>query len=122
MRGSAVAASSLGATTIALARVAPSFAFNFLSEKKLIWPEAARSSGPTRRISTCASPATRPPRRETICPSVKGPGIPSFRRQFAFERLDHPVGDVDARARVHGVLEDDVEELLLGALPDHAGG
>src|ERR671929_1108102 len=68
----------------------------------------------------CASPATRPPRRCTISPSVSGPGIDSLRGRLALEGLDHLVGDIDARAREDGVLEDDVELLLLGDLPDDA--
>src|SRR5258706_4113635 len=73
-------------------------------------------------MRTPASPATRPPSRETIWPSVRGPGMPSLGWRLAFERLDHPVGDVDARAGVYGILEDDVELLLLGNLPDDAVG
>src|SRR5258708_8168403 len=83
----------------------------------------ALSSGASWRTSVAASPATRPPRRATICPSVNGPGMESLRGRLALiERLDHLVGDVDARARVDGVLEDDVVLLLLGDLADHAVG
>src|SRR6266540_2962888 len=120
MRGSAVTLSCSGARMTAAARVSPSFAFSLVLVKNVISPGPACSSEPTCRISVCASPATRPPRREAICPSVSGPGIASFRGRLAFERLDHLVGDVDARAREHGVLEDDVELLLLRDLPDDA--
>src|SRR5438034_879961 len=44
----------------------------------------------------------------------------SFRGRLAFQRLDHLVGDVDARAREDGVLEDDVVLFLLGDLADDA--
>src|SRR6185295_7926890 len=72
-------------------------------------------------MTVSAAPTTRPPRRATICPSVSGPGTRSLRRRLALlERLDHLVGDVDARAREDGVLEDDVVLLLLGDLADDA--
>src|SRR4051812_10767965 len=84
-------------------------------------PSPADSSEATWRTTVSASPATRPPRRATICPSVSGPGTKSLCRRLALvERLDHPFGDVDARAREDGVLEDDVVLLLLGDLADHA--
>src|SRR5918911_1600020 len=83
-----------------------------------------RRSAPSREAtwctSVCASPATRPPRRCTISPSVSGPGINSLGGRLGLEGLDHLVGDIDARAREDGVLEDDVELLLLGDLPDDA--
>src|SRR5918992_2792263 len=115
MRGSAVRLSCSAARITAAARVSPSLAFNFLELKNVIWPAPARSSEPTWRIRVCGSPATRPPRRDAICPSVNGPGMRSFRGRLAFQRLDHLVGDVDARADVsRHLLEDDVELLLLG--------
>src|SRR5260370_7168224 len=120
MRGSLVRSSCSGAMMTAAARVAVSFVLYLLPDKNVISPAPACSSEPTCRISVCASPATRPPRREAICPSVSSPGIALFRGRLAFERLDHLVGDVDARAREHGVLEDDVELLLLCDLPDDA--
>src|SRR5712692_6684735 len=120
MRGSVVSSSCSAAMMTAAARVAASFGLYLLADKNVISPAPACSSEPTCRISVCASPATRPPRREAICPSVSGPGIALFRGRLAFERLDHLVGDVDARAREHGVLEDDVELLLLRDLPDDA--
>src|SRR5215510_14023069 len=105
------------------APVAAAFARCFGPERKVISPAAAFSSEPTCRMRVAASPATRPPRRETISPSVSTPGIASLRRRLArIERLDHLVGDVDARAREHGILEDDVELLLLGDLADDAIG
>src|SRR5215510_1604463 len=105
------------------APVAAAFARCFGPERKVISPAAAFSSEPTCRMRVAASPATRPPRRETISPSVSTPGIASLRRRLArIERLDHLVGDVDARAREHGILEDDVELLLLGDPPDHPVG
>src|SRR5215472_11262214 len=70
------------------------------------------------------APATRPPRRATICASVIGPAMAptarSLGRRLAVQRLDHLVGDVDARAGVDGVLEDDVVLFLLRDLADDA--
>src|SRR5580765_6749697 len=120
MRGRVVRLSPSAATITAPARVAASFAFSFGSAKKVIWSGVACSRDPTWLTSVPASPATRPPRRVAICPSVSGPGIGLFRRRLAFERLDHLVGDVDPRAAVDGVLQDQVELLLLGDLVDHA--
>src|SRR5262245_45845545 len=113
MRGSAVALSSAGATITAAAPVSASLPFSFRDTKKVISPAPARSSEPTWRIRVSALPATRPPRREAICASVSGSGMPSLRRRLAaFERLDHLVGDVDARADIgRHLLEDDVELL-----------
>src|SRR5437588_5379492 len=89
-----------------------------------MWRALAPSSEATWCTSVLASPATRPPRRCTISPSVSGPATVanarSLRGRLALERLDHLVGDVDSRAREDGVLEDDVELLLLGDLPDDA--
>src|ERR671937_99140 len=90
-----------------------------------MWRGLSPSSEATWCTSVFASPATRPPRRSTICPSVNGPATVvnarSLRGRLALlERLDHLVGDVDARAREDGVLEDDVELFLLGDLPDDA--
>src|SRR5436190_7384549 len=121
MRGSAVSASASGPRITAAARVPASLSRWRLPVKKLIWPAPAPSREFTWRITTSALPATRPPRRATICPSVSGPGTNSLRRRLArLEGLDHLVGDVDARAREDGVLEDDVVLLLLGDLADHA--
>src|SRR5688572_8332158 len=121
MRGNLVRPSCSGARITAAARVSPSFVLCFAADKKAIWPELACSSEPTWRIRVCGSPATRPPRREVICPSVNGPGMRSFRGRLAFQRLDHLVGDVDARADVsRHLLEDDVELLLLGDQADDA--
>src|SRR6185295_7240143 len=119
MRGRDVSFSPSAATITAPARVAASFAFSFGSAKKVICSGGACSREPTWRTSVPASPATRPPSCAAICPSVSGPGIGLFRRRLAFERLDHLVGDVDARAAVDGVLQDQVELLLLGDLVDH---
>src|SRR5947208_2648571 len=89
-----------------------------------MWPALAPSSEATWCTSVSPSPATRPPRRCTISPSVSGPATVanarSLRGRLALERLDHLVGDVDARAREDGVLEDDVVLLLLGDLADDA--
>src|SRR5436190_5869999 len=121
MRGSAVSASASGPRITAAARVPASLSRWRLPVKKLIWPAPAPSREFTWRITTSALPATRPPRRATICPSVSGPGTNSLRRRLArLEGLDHLVGDVDARAREDGVLEDDVVLLLLGDLADDA--
>src|SRR5258706_1270213 len=120
MRGRAVRPSPSAATITAPARAAACCAVSFGSAKKVICSGVACSREPTWLTSVPASPATRPPRRVAICPSVSGPGIGLFRRRLAFERLDHPFGDVDARAAVDGVLEDEVELLLLGDLVDHA--
>src|SRR2546425_3478548 len=59
----------------------------------------------------------RPP-RSTLFPYTTL--FRSFRGRLAFQRLDHLVGDVDARAREDGVLEDDVVLFLLGDLADDA--
>src|SRR5688572_11014187 len=121
MRGRAVSFSPTGGTMTAAARVAASLSRCLMLARKAICPAPALSSEPTWLMRVPASPATRPPRREAISPSVSGSGIGSLRRRLAcFERLDHLVGDVDARAREYGVLEDDVELLLLGDLADHA--
>src|SRR5687768_2036488 len=121
MRGNAVSFSFSGARITAVACVLTSFAWNFLEVKKAIWPGAAPSSEPTWRIWICGSPATRPPRREVICPSVNGPGMPLFGGRLTFQRLDHLFGDIDARADIgRHLLEDDVELFLLGDLADHA--
>src|SRR5687767_15444313 len=123
MRGSAVKPSASGGSTTADARVAPSLARCRGLEKNVISPGEAPSREPTWRTEVCGSPATRPPSRAAISASVNAPGIASLRRQLArVERLDHLVGDVDARAREHGILEDDVELLLLGNLADDAVG
>src|SRR5918999_4072250 len=103
--------------------VAASFARCRGSEKKLISPPRAPSSEATCRTGVAASPATRPPRRAAISPSVSPSRIGSLRGRLArIERLDHFVGDIDARAGEHGILEDDVELFLLRDLPDHAVG
>src|SRR5262245_11714485 len=121
MRGNEVEASASCARITAEARVATSFSRCFGLDRKVIAPAAAFSSDPTCRMRVPASPAIRPPRRETISPSVMPPGIGSLRRGLArLERPDHLVGDVDARAREHRVLEDDVELLLLRDLADDA--
>src|SRR6478752_1350233 len=87
--------------------------------------ESAVSSEPTWWICVSEAPATRPPSRVTICASVIGPAMAPTagslgRRLAAIQRLDHLVGEVDARAGVDGVLEDDVVLLLLGDLADDA--
>src|SRR5688572_6670451 len=123
MRGRAVSFSACAETMTAAACVAASLALCLMLVRKVISPAPACSSEPTWRIRVRASPATRPPRREAISPSVSGPGMASLRGRLAcFQRLDHLVGDVDARARVDGVLEDDVVLLLLRDLADHAVG
>src|SRR5579862_9984245 len=88
-------------------------------ERKAIWPLPARSIEPTWRIRVPGSPAIRPPSRDTICASVSGPGM-SFGWRLGLERLDHLVGDVDARVRIGGVLENDVVFLALRDLADDA--
>src|SRR3954469_18036781 len=124
MRGRRVSASASAASTTAAACVAARRARCRWPMKKVMSPPRAASRDATRATRVPASPATRPPRRETILPSVSGPGT---RRSLGgrlarLEGLDHLVGDVDARAREHGVLEDDVVLFLLGDLPDHAVG
>src|SRR3954470_4885326 len=120
-RGRAVNASFCGARITAGARVLTRWALYRGLAKNAISPSPARSSVPTCWIRVSGSPATRPPRREAISPSVSGPGMASLGRRLAFQRLDHLVGDVDARAHVgRHLLEDDVELLLLGDLADHA--
>src|SRR4051812_13895639 len=125
MRGRAVSPSASGPTITAPACVASSLPRCRLPVKKLIWRESADSSEATWWITVSAEPATRPPRRATICASVIGPAMaPSARslgrRLAGVQRLDHLVGEVDARAGVDGVLEDDVVLLLLGDLADDA--
>src|SRR2546423_10586871 len=92
--------------------------------KRVMWRLPACSSEPTWSIGVAGSPMMRPPRRETICPSVNGPAIGftsgSLRGQLGLEGLDHLVGDVDARAGEYGVLEDDVVLLLLRDLANDA--
>src|SRR5688572_28525641 len=122
MRGSVVSASNSPERITADARVAARRALNRALERKLISPACACSSEPTCRTRVAGSPATRPPRRWAISPSVNAPCMTLFRGRLAVQRLDHLVGDVDARAREHGVLEDDVELLLLGDLADDAVG
>src|SRR5690349_1797808 len=84
----------------------------------------AASSEATWCTTVSGLPATRPPRRATICASVSGPATVvnawSLGGRLGVERLDHLFGDVDARAREDGILEDDVVFLLLGDLTDHA--
>src|SRR5687768_10227684 len=122
MRGSVVSASNSPERITADARVAARRALNRALERKLISPACACSSEPTCRTRVAGSPATRPPRRWAISPSVNAPCMTLFRGRLAVQRLDHLVGDVDARAREHGILEDDVELLLLGNLADDAVG
>src|SRR6266446_8702648 len=112
MRGRTVSPSASALRITAPARVASSCARWRLPVKKLMWRASADSSEATWWISVSGAPATRPPRRATICASVIGPAMSltarSLRRQLAVQRLDHLVGQVDARAGVDGVLEDDV--------------
>src|SRR5687767_9565547 len=118
MRGSAVRASCSGERITAEAWVSERRALCFALEKKLICPAAACSREPTCRMLVAGSPATRPPSREAISPRVNGPGMASFRRRLAVQSPDDPVGNVDARAEIDDVLQDQVELLLLGDLPD----
>src|SRR5204863_7632038 len=68
-------------------------------------PAARRCSG-LRRLARPGEPRSR-----------RG----SLRRRLALvEGLDHLVGDVDARAVIDDILEDDVELFLLGDLAYHA--
>src|SRR3954463_13129471 len=119
MRARVVSLSPSAPTITAPARVAASCGRWRAPVKKLMWRSSALSSEATWWTTVLWSPATRPPRRATICPSVSGPGTASLRWRLArVEGLDHLVGDVDARAREHGVLEDDVVLFLLGDLAD----
>src|SRR5262245_13395290 len=123
MRGKDVSASASGPTITAEAPVAASLARYFLLAKNAICPGPARSSEPTCRIRTFASPATRPPSCDAICASVYGPCMAfGGGGRLAFHRLDHLVGDVDARIRVRGFLEDDVVFLCFRDLADDAVG
>src|SRR6185295_1200811 len=121
MRGSTVSVSASAPSITAEAPVAASPARYFALETKAIWPRTARSSEPTWLIRTPGSPAIRPPSFDAICASVNGPPM-SFcgGGRFAFERLDHLVGDVDARIRVRGFLENDVVLLRLRDLANDA--
>src|SRR5258706_1807808 len=119
MRGSVVAFSCSAPTITAEAPVAASRSRYRAFERNAIWPRAGRSSEPTCVIRTPASPAMRPPSCVAICASVSGPGM-SFGGRFGVQRLDHLVGDVDARVCVGGFLEDDVVFLRLGDLADDA--
>src|SRR6188474_986070 len=120
MRGSLVSASASSPSTIAAARVPESLALCLALARKLIWPGPARSSEPTWRIRTTDSPATRPPSCDAICASVSGPPMSFGGGLAGFQRLDHLVGDVDARVRVRGFLEDDVVFFGFGDLADDA--
>src|SRR3954447_21592465 len=124
MRGSVVLLSACASSTTAPARVAASFERYRLPVKKLMCRASARSSEATWCTRVSALPASRPPSRCTISLRVSGPATgftaDSLRggRLAPVEGLYHPVGDVDARAREDGVLEDDVVLLLLGDLTD----
>src|SRR5688572_29782918 len=121
MRGTRVRPSLSAASITAPARVSVSLDLYLGELKKAISPAPARSRKATWRIRVFGSPATRPPRRAAISPSVSGPGMRLFGGRLAFQRLDHLVGDVDARAHVsRHLLEDDVELLLLGDHADYA--
>src|SRR5881398_1894430 len=110
MRGNVVKPSCSGARITAPARVAASFDLYLGLARKAIWSAPAFSREPTWRIRTCGLPATRPPRREAISPSVNGAGMASFCRRLAgVQRLDYLVRDIDAGAEVHHVLHDEVE-------------
>src|SRR5258705_13231926 len=122
MRGSSVSRSFSAARITAEARVFSSRDLCLLLPRKLICPSRAASSEATCATRVWASAAARPPSCAAICASVSGPRIALFRRRLALERPDHPLGDVDARAAVHGILQDEVELLLLGDLVDDAVG
>src|SRR5688572_23750633 len=122
MRGSGVRPSNSLERMTAEARVPPSLALCLELDHNVIWPAPARSREPTCRMLVAGSPATRPPIRESISPRVSGPGMASFRRWLAVQSLDDPLGDVDARAVVDDVLQDQVVLLLLGDLADDAIG
>src|SRR5688500_6184563 len=102
----------------AAARVTARRALCFALERNVIWPAPAPSREPTCRMLVAGSPATRPPSRAAMSPRVNGPGMASFRRRLAVQSLDDPVGDVDARAEINDVLQDEVVLLLLGDLAD----
>src|SRR5262245_42646539 len=119
MRGSFVRSAAFSSTMTAAARVAASLARKRALEKNASWPSPALSSEPTWRIRTLELPAMRPPSCDAICASVNGPGM-SSRGRLALHHLDHPLGDVDARVRVGGFLENDVVLIRLGDLADDA--
>src|SRR4249920_2852813 len=121
MRGRAVSFSVSAETMTAPARVVASLAPCLALTRKVIWSAPAVSSEPTWWIRVAASPATRPPSRDAMSPSVSGPGIGSLGgRLGGFQSLDHLVRNVDARGGEHGVLEDHVVLFLLGDLADDA--
>src|SRR5215212_6078232 len=73
---------------------------------------------PVKRLSP--PPTASPPRRATISRRVSAGG--GTRASTIREGPDDLLGDVDAAAREHGLLDDEVELLLLRDLVDHAGG
>src|SRR5262245_8729175 len=109
-------------------------------------PAGAFSSVATWRTRVPASPRTLPPKRRAMSRSVWPRGAPFLclpRVMTAVsesgigpasairtgpgllapgERLEHPVGDVQARTAVHRLLQDEVVLLRLRDLPDHAVG
>src|SRR5882672_5776737 len=104
-------------------------------------PAGAFSRVATRCTRVPASPITFPPKRPAMSRSVWGFCLPrvmsndrerrrseglaagTVLRLLAFgERLEHPVRDVHPRAAIHRLLQDEIEFLRFGDLPDHAVG
>src|SRR6185503_18248666 len=109
-------------------------------------PAGAFSRVATWLTRVAASPRTFPPKRRAISRSVWARGAavlclprvmtavsaggngpaPAIRTGAALlalgERLQHPLGDVEARTAVHCLLQDEVELLRFRDLPDHAVG
>src|SRR5688572_14594335 len=85
-----------------------------------------------RSMGVPGSPSSSPPRVATMSPVATGwlsrvvTALPraslAGRGRRRVERLDHLVGDVHARAREHGLLDDEVVLLAVEDLPHGAVG
>src|SRR5258706_9785858 len=107
---------SPGPTMRALARVPAARVGYFGFERNAICPGPAESMVATPVSPCVTSPTASPPRWPTISRSVSESAMGLLVRQ----RLDDLLGDVDARAREHRFLDDQVELLLLRDLVDDA--
>src|SRR5947207_9463985 len=116
MRGMVTTSRSPGPTMSAPARVAAARVRYFGLERKAICPGPAESIVATPVSPRVTSPTASPPRWPTISRSVSE----SAMGLLICQRLDDLLGDVDARAREHRFLHDQVELLLLGDLVDDA--
>src|SRR5688572_13659085 len=119
MRGMEAASRSAGPRITAPARVVASRPRYFGLARKAIWSGPAESSVATPERRVPASPTASPPSRATISRRVSARAATASPVR---ERLDDFLGDVDARAGEHGLLDDEVELLLLGDLVDDPRG